>query len=439
MKKHFLSTFLSFLFFIKNRLVQIRLKILYALAIRQRRRLNHVTFIGITGSAGKTITKDLTAAILAGLGLCRKTHISYNSASAVTAAVLHTAEAHRYCVAEIAASGPGTMDQSVQLFKPDIAVLTLIGRDHYSAYKSMDKLAAEKEKLITALSPQGTAILNIDDALVRAIGERCDRRVIWIGEGAGATLRLLETYSRWPEPLTLSFEYQNRTYKVQTQLHGTHMALSILASLGIALAAGLPLEKAIAVIAQVQPNEGRMQPVRGDDGVVFIRDDFKAPHWSLNAPMAFMKEAQADRKIVVLGTISDSSMDDTRKYKKVCRQFLEVADIVVFVGSSAHRALRARKSENETAIQGFSNIRSAANYLQALLRKGDLVLLKGSHRADHLVRLVLNRYKPIKCWKDKCPEGIFCDHCPELYRRFPFTSLVAPFILRGARKLDTDA
>ena len=131
--------------------------------------------------------------ILAGFGLCRKTHLSYNMIWAIAAAVLHTGKAHRYCVAEIGAAGPGTMDEPVRLFKPDIAVLTLIGRDHYSAYKSMERLAAEKEKLITALSQDGTAVLNIDDPAVRAIGERCNRRVIWIGEGAGATLRLLRS------------------------------------------------------------------------------------------------------------------------------------------------------------------------------------------------------------------------------------------------------
>ena len=181
-----------------------------------------------------------------------------------------------------------------------------------------------------------------------------------------------------------------------------------------------------------------MQPAKSEDGVVFLRDDIKAPHWSLNAPMMFLREAQADRRIAVIGTVSDSSMDDTKKYKKICRQAREVADIVVFVGPSAHRALRARKNENDTAIQGFPDLRLAANYLQAVLKKGDLVLLKGSNRADHLVRLILNRDKPIGCWKDKCPLEIFCDHCPELYGRSSLMPLVAPVIRRGLRKMDTD-
>jgi len=173
--------------------------------------------------------------------------------------------------------------------------------------------------------------------------------------------------------------------------------------------------------------------VTGDDGVVFIRDDMKAPHWSLNEPLAFLREARADRKVAIVGTISDSSMDDTKKYKKFCRQIREFADLVVFVGPHAHRALRARQTETDTAIQGFSSIRYAATYLQTELRKGDLVLLKGSNQADHLVRLIINRSRPIQCWKDRCKVEVFCDMCPKLYKHSPDMPFVAPIV--AERKL----
>lgn len=109
-------------------------------------------------------------------------------------------------------------------------------------------------------------------------------------------------------------------------------------------------------------------------------------------------------------------MSGRLRYKKYCRQVREVADIVVFVGPNAHRALRARQNERDTAIQGFSSIRDAAEYLQNELRKGDLVLLKGSHNADYLVRLIIDSDNPIQCWKDKCDERIFCDKCSRVYK-----------------------
>lgn len=184
----------------KNLFKQVKLKIKYLCSILQRRRINHVTFIGITGSAAKTMTKDLTAAILADFGSCQKTFLSYNSLFSIVRTVLKTRKVHRYCVMELAGFGPGTLDRSIGLLKPDIAVITVIGRDHYSAFGSSEAIALEKGKVVRALSPHGTAVLNIDDPLVRSIGKGCNRRIIWFGEGEGATLRLREARSRWPEP-----------------------------------------------------------------------------------------------------------------------------------------------------------------------------------------------------------------------------------------------
>lgn len=388
-----------------------------------RKRIHHVTFIGITGSAAKTTTKDLTAFILAGLGLCQKTNLSCNTLEAIPATIWNIRKAHRYCVAELAAFGPGTLDRTVRLFRPDIAVITLIGRDHFAAYKSMETLAAEKERIVSGLSPHGTAILNIDDPLIRSIGERCGRRIIWFGKDDGAALRLIEAHSRWPEPLILLFEYQGRTYEVRTQLHGTHMATPVLASLGIALAADMPLDKAIIAVEQFQPVEGRMQLTAGDDGVVFIRDDWKAPYWSINEPLAFLKDARVERKIVIIGMISDASGDYGPKYKNLAKLCHEFADLVIFIGPHALRALRGSRDKKNDAIRGFLNIQNAADFLRNELKPGDLVLVKGTNEQDHLVRLVLDRSKPVQCWDQQCSSQLFCDQCPKLYKPPRYTPL----------------
>jgi aminoacyl-tRNA hydrolase len=407
------------------------LNLKYFLASLQRRRLNHVTFIGITGSAGKTTAKDLIASLLANYGPCRKTYLSYGTLESNCGTIWYTNKTHRYCIVEVAAYGPGTMDWSINLLKPDIAVITRIGRDHYSAYKNMEALVAEKEKLVLALSPGGIAVLNKDDPLVRAIGERCNRRVLWFGETEGATLRLLEARSRWPEPLIVVFEYDGKTYEVRTHLHGEHLAISVLATLGVALAARLPLEAAIATLAQAPPTEGRMQTVTDPDGVVFIRDDMKAPGWSLHSPLEFLKNAEADRKIAVVGTISDESRADKKKYKKYGRLIREYVDLVVFVGPHAHHAQPPGQIENDSAIRCFPNIRHATTYLQKELKKGDLVLLKGSNKADHLVRLMINRNRPIRCWKDQCAVEVFCDQCSELYKPSRHISFAEPMAMQA--------
>ncbi len=406
---------------------RLRLRLNYLRARSRRKRMGQTVFIGITGSAGKTTATDLAAGILSGMGPCQQTR-EYNALDSVIRLLLATGRADRYCVAELAATGPGTLDSSVRLFKPDVAVITLIGRDHYSAYKSIEAIAAEKEKVVLALPPGGTAVLNIDDPLVREIGERCSRRVVWFGEGEDADLRLLEARSRWPEPLILKIAVAGRIYEVRTQLHGVHMATPVLAALGVAMALNVPMEEAISAIATIQPPDGRMQIVTGADGVTFIRDDWKAPAWSLDAPLRFLKDAKADRKVAVVGTLSHHSGKDAEKYKKYCLKVRESADLVVFVGPHAHHALHARKTRNDDTIRGFSNIRHAATFLKTALRAGDLVFLKGSHKKDHLIRIILDRFRPIQCWRDYCDKVIFCDACPMLLHPFegnPFETPMA--------------
>lgn len=154
-----------------------------------------------------------------------------------------------------------------------------------------------------------------------------------------------------------------------------------------------------------------MQVVESGDGVVFVRDDWKAPHWSLQAAMDYMKDATARRKVLILGTLSDYSLSASKLYPKVARQAMEVGDIVVFVGPHAMRALKARRSPDDESLQAFPDIREAAAWLRTALGPGDLVLLKGSNKADHLVRLFLDRDAPVACWRERCGRSYFCTRC----------------------------
>lgn len=387
----------------------------YTAALLNRPRCSNVTFVGITGSAGKTTTKELSVAILEALGPCKSTRASQNEHFEIAQAIASVQRSDRSCVIEMAAGGPGYLDYSIRLVRPSIGVLTLVARDHYRAFKSLEAIAAEKGKLIRSLPEDGVAIVNLDDPLVRAIGESCKCRVLWIGRGEGATLRLLDARSRWPEPLTLDLAYEGKRYVVTTQLHGTQQALSVVAALAVGVAAGVGIDDAIARVATAAPQAGRMQIVEGADGVTFLRDDWKAPYWSLVAPLAFLKDTQAKRRVAILGTISDYSEKASKVYPKIARQAMASADLVIFVGPHAFRALKARRDPDDGALLAFPEIRDAASYLRTALQSGDLVLLKGSNPADHLVRLWLDRTRAVECWRERCGFSRFCDRCPQLY------------------------
>ena len=390
------------------------------------KRLKTVRFVGITGSAGKTTTKDVSANILGTAGECFSTPGTENYSHSIAKFLLRVRPRDRFCVLELSGGNPGGLDKPLRLFTPNIAVLTLIARDHFTAFKSLEAIAKEKGKLISALPADGVAILNIDDPLVRAIGENCNQQVIWVGEADGAIIRLLKARSRWPEPLTLEVEYEGGRYEVRTCFHGKHLALSVLSALGVGLAAGIPLTSAIPAVAEVRPAEGRMEIVSNENGVTFVRDDWKAPHWSLSAPLEFMAEAEARRKIIIIGTLSDYSLSASKLYPKVARQALEVGDMVIFVGPHASRATKTKRGTGVENLHTFSEIREASAFLNALLEPGDLVLLKGSNKADHLVRLMYNTQNPVSCWANRCGIQNFCCDCSRLYKPMPASAAIIP-------------
>ncbi|WP_144821935.1 Mur ligase family protein [Marinobacter piscensis] len=379
-------------------------------------RRKSVCFVGITGSAGKTTTKDLSASILSTAGRSFSTPETQNYSHSVARHVLRIGVRHRFAVLELSGGEPGELDTPLKLFVPNIAVLTLVARDHFKAFGSLDAIAKEKAKLISALPADGVAILNIDDPLVKAIGETCSRKVIWVGEREGATLKLLAARSRWPEPLKLDVQYEGEVYQVKTGFHGKHLALPVLSALGVGLAAGVPLTIAISAVTDVKPAQGRMQVESNRHGITFVRDDWKAPHWSLYAPLEFMAEAKARRKIIIIGTLSDYSLSASKLYPKVARQAMEVSDIVIFVGPNAPRAAKVKCDDSSAKnLYTFKNIQAASEVLNSLLEPGDLVLLKGSNKADHLVRLMYNTEKPVRCWVGRCGVNNFCGGCPMLY------------------------
>lgn len=388
---------------------------LHALTRWHRSKLSHTIFVGITGSAGKTTTKDLIAAILAShFSKGNQTTGTLNTSEYTPATILGTRRSDAFCVVEISGHRPGEMDLPLSLVRPNVGVVTNIAYDHISAFKTREAIALEKSKLIRGLGADGIAILNADDALVLQMAQHCAGRVFSFGGSSQATLRVEQILSVWPARLSLSVRWGNESAIVQTQLCGRHWAPAVLAALATGLALGVPMQVAVAAIAAVAPFEGRMQAVLVN-GIHFIRDDWKAPLASIAPACEFIREAKAERKIIVIGTISDYVGHSGLRYVEVARLALRSADCVLFVGPNASAALRAKKSPDEQLF-AFPSIQDASLYLAAYLKAGDLVLLKGSANADHLQRLLLARTSTLQCWRSDCHLNQFCLGCNSLYR-----------------------
>lgn len=381
------------------------------LATLYRHVLRKPVFIGITGSAGKTTTKDLLASIMERQFPRGKKGVgTLNGPDDVARLVLETRLSDSYCINEIAVNNETGIGPNLAIFRPTVGVVTNIGGDHISAYGSLDAIAAEKSKLVKSLPPSGIAVLNADDSRVLAMQSQCAGRTITYGVSEGATLRGRDITSSWPERLSFTVSFDGTTVRVQTQLCGTHWVPVVLAALATGVALGVPLDVAAAAVADVKPYEGRMCPVELEDGVTFLRDDWKAPFWTIAPTFDFMRQARVTRKVIVMGSISDYVGDSSQRYIEIAREALAAADCVLFVGPRASACMRAKRDANDQLF-AFPSARNASSFLQAYLQPGDLVLLKGSTRTDHLERLVLMRNGNVVCWQMSCGRFHFCEEC----------------------------
>lgn len=361
--------------------------------------LTRSRFVVVTGSCGKTTTKELTAGVLSSRFRVFKSPANGNLPYHFIRYMFRMRPSHECCVIETAGAGhtaPVDLDGYMRVLKPDVSVVTNIGLDHYTMFRDRETVAAHKGKVIDALTTEGTAVLNADDPYVASMESRCKGRVLTYGLGEEAMMRASDIDASWPARLSFVASCGGESVRVQTQLCGTHFVPDVLAALAVGHVMGVPLQAAAEAIREVEPYPSRMSPVETEDGVAFMCDDAKAPLWTIPVSLEFLKEARAPRKILVLGTISDYSGDVRRRYRGVAQSALEIVDAVIGVGANSTAYLRATPARPDQMLRAFADSRQAFEFLRGFLEPGDLVLLKGSEvdALDFIVRRWPSRGQP---------------------------------------------
>lgn len=403
----------------RARLRRSRFLLLFGAATVWRCLLFRTTFIAITGSVGKTTTKECLARVLSSFAPTAQTLNNENDTYGVSRSILRVRPWHRFAIIEVGTVQPGMISRAARLVRPHIAVVLAVARTHTNVFRTLEDTATEKTQLLDGLSPRGIAILNADDPRVRTMTSRCRGRVLMFGRSADADLRVDEVSSQWPARLRLRVRTQGETYWVQTALVGEHWTSTVAATLLTAQTCGLPLQLAIETLRHVQPFMGRMQPVRLPNGAIILRDEGNGAVDTFHVALKVLREAEGMRRVLVMSDSSDSGTNARIRNRTSGRLASEVADLAVFVGENANYAAKAAIASGMAPrqVQVFFSLQHTTEYLQGELRQGDLVLLKG-RITDHLSRLVFAHFGPIGCWKSKCSKIRLCDLCEELQPEF---------------------
>ena len=382
----------------------------------RRRRLKLDTIIGVTGSCGKSTTSRLIDAALADeegvfLGYGK------NTIEGVRGSMFRIPSNAKIWVQEISGHTHEGMKESVEFAKPTVGVVTTIGTDHITNFKSAEDIAIAKRQLVEALPENGHAILNADDPLVSAMAERTRANIVTYGKSADADIRLISSRSGYPERLTLRLCAGEEIVDVSTRFVGERWTTSILAAIATAYAVGVPLKNAADAVGKVEPLQFK-DDVYVHDGMTFMADAFKAPYWTMESSVDIVKAANAARKVMIIGTISDYRGAARAKYMGTAKAALDAAQIVIFFGHHSQR-VRRLKADYPDRLFMFETYEELAVFLRDTLKKGDFIYIKASG-ADHLERIVLACEKPIVCHLTSCGISVTCNHCKHLYGKKPW-------------------
>lgn len=383
-----------------------------------RRVLLRTTFIAVSGSVGKTTTKELLAEILQTHRPTSRTPGNWNTRKTrgVENAILRTRPWHRFAVIETGVEAPGEMRDAAAFVKPDIALMLEVKRCHTNAFKTLEAIAEEKSQLLKALGPRGYAVINQDNPHVVEMASNLHCRIIRFGTSEKADFRLRWAESRWPDRLRMQIEVDGAVHDVKTRLVGTHWAPAVLASLAAATACGVPLDKAIATLRSVEPFWARMQPLTvPSGGATVLRDEWNGSIDTFEPAFKVMEEARAERKIVVFSDFSDTMTKLRTRANQLGRRAAQIVEVAVFVGEYADRAAIAAEKAglDPKNIHQFLSPPKAIEFLRSELREGDLVLIKGQSN-HHLSRIYLGLLGDIACTRPTCSKQILCDRCPDL-------------------------
>lgn len=358
-------------------------KALTALAREARRRLGDVPVVGITGSVGKTTTKDLLAAVLGRDRRVWSSTRSFNNEIGVPITLLSAPDDAEALVVEMGSRGPGHIAELCRVARPTIGVITTVGLSHTSELGSLAAVVSAKRELVEALpaaADGGVAFLNAGVPEVLSMAESTGARVVTFGTGGDVRAKALTV----DDELTPRFVLHSPSGEVEVELgaRGVHSVDNALAAAAVGIELGVSLEDIAAGLAEPSLSPLRMEILRTAGGARLLNDSYNANPLSMRAALHALAALPAQRRIAVLGTMAELGDFEAAEHAAIGSLAAELGVRVVAVDSPGY-------SSGEGSVIEATGIDGALAALRDLggLSAGDALLVKGS-RVAGLERLV---------------------------------------------------
>ena len=362
-------------FYIKVRSTQ---RALWELA-RYYKKLFPIPFIAVTGSVGKTTTKDMTAAVLGARFCVHKTEGNFNNDIGVPLTLLRLEAQHEVCVVELGMDHAGEIDNLARLVEPDMALITNIGDAHIENLGSRENIFKAKCEIFPHLKRDGLAVLNGDDPLLASLEGTLAQRTVFVGSGEGLDYTARDLSSDGAGHLFCRVKTPRSQFEANIPALGSHMIYPTLMAAAVAEALGMAPDEIIRGIGAFLPTKMRMNIVRCKGDIVILNDAYNANPQSMRAAAAVLGDAQGRRKVAVVGDMKELGPGSEQFHRAVGGYFAQSgADRLIAIGELARFMAEGAQEAGLDQADYFPTLDAARNALSREVRAGVTILVKAS-------------------------------------------------------------
>lgn len=342
----------------------------------------------VTGSNGKTTTKELIAAILQTRGPALKTHGNLNNEIGVPLTLFGLEPRHVAAIVEMGMNHPGEIARMADIARPDAGLITVVQPAHLEGCGSIEGVANAKGELFEALNPKATAVVNLDDVRVASQASRAKGPKLTFGRDPKADVRLLSVSAQGRDGLSLSVRAMGQDVSVALRLVGDHNAMNATGAMAMGLALGYSTEECVRGLESAQSHARRLQIIEAPNDVTVVDDCYNANPASMAAALDTLATLAArGRPVAVLGDMLELGAEEAKAHVAMGIAASDTAQLVAFFGPRMKSAWEQATKKLGDRARHFDDPAALHAWLQHELKPGDVVLVKGS-RGMRLERVV---------------------------------------------------
>jgi UDP-N-acetylmuramoyl-tripeptide--D-alanyl-D-alanine ligase len=363
---------------------------------RYYRRLFNIPVVGVTGSTGKTTTKDIIAGVLGKRWRVLKNEGNYNNEIGLPLTLLRMERSHQVAVLEMAMRGRGEIAALCEIGRPQVGVITNIGKTHLELLGSQEAIAKAKGELLEALPSDGCAVLNAEDPWQLRLASRVRRKVIFYGMDENCAVRASDITLQELEGVKFLLRTPSGEVPCFLPIPGRHNVYNALAAAAVGHYFGLTPEEIASGLGSPSRTGMRLEVMDGVNGIKIIDDSYNASPASVRAALELLAAVSGRRKIAVLGDMYELGAESLSGHREVGEKAaLLHVDCLCAVGELAREtaAGAAQAGLPPERIHVFQKKEEAAAFLQSFLSEGDIVLIKGSRgmRMEEITEFLTKR------------------------------------------------